>query len=93
MKAAKVDANQAEIVRVLRDCGVSVQSLHDVGKGVPDLLCGYRGQNFLLEIKDGSKVPSARLLTPQQQDWHEAWRGQKAIAETPEQALRVLGLA
>jgi len=86
-----VDDNQGEIVRVLRDCGATVQPLHAVGQGCPDLLVGWRGISFCIEVKDGSKVPSKRLLTPAQQEWHEAWQGHKAIVETPEQALRVIG--
>ncbi len=88
---ARVDDNHAEIVRVLRECGMTVESLAAVGGGVPDLLVGWHGRNWLLEVKDGRKVPSARLLTPDQQEWHERWRGQRAVVESPEQALRVLG--
>ena len=34
-KAARVDANQDQVVSVLRGYGASVQSLAAVGKGVP----------------------------------------------------------
>ena len=91
-RAAKVDANQAEIVADLRACGVSVQPLHTVGSGTPDILCGWRNRNVLIEIKDGSKPPSARRLTPDQADWHAAWRGQVAVAESTEQALSIIGI-
>ena len=55
-RAAKVDANQAEIVQALRQIGAVVQSLAAVGNGCPDLLVGYRNRLFLLELKDGSHV-------------------------------------
>lgn len=46
-----------------------------MGRGVPDLLVGTpRGQLLLLEVKDGSKKPSARQLTSDQQRWHAEWR-------------------
>ena len=90
--AARVDANQQEIIRILRDCGVTVQPLHTVGKGTPDLLCGYRGRNILLEVKDGARPTSHRQLTRDQREWHATWRGQVAVVETPEQALRVMGV-
>jgi hypothetical protein len=32
-----------------------------VGRGVPDLLVGWRGTNLLLEVKDGNKPQSARI--------------------------------
>ena len=78
-RAAKTDANQSAIVQALRAIGASVQSLAAVGDGVPDLLVGYRGRTFLLECKDGDKVPSARKLTPDQERWHAAWRGEAVI--------------
>lgn len=68
--AAKVDANQPQIVEALRAVGAKVQPLHDVGGGVPDLLVLYRGVFSLLEVKDGAKPPSARRLTEDQQAWH-----------------------
>jgi len=71
---------------------VSVQPLHTVGKGCPDLLCGVRGTNLLIEIKDGQKVPSARKLTPDEAAWHQSWRGQVAIVESVDDALRLVGL-
>jgi hypothetical protein len=87
MRAAKVDDNQTEIVSALRQIGASVQPIHMVGKGVPDLLVGFRGQTLLLEVKDGSKPPSKRRLTPDEQEWHQAWRGHVAIVESVEDAI------
>lgn len=91
-RAAKIDTNQPQIVAALRAAGASVQPLHAVGKGVPDLLVAHRGTNYLIEVKDGAKPPSERKLTPAQVDWHGAWRGQVAVAETVEQALAVIGV-
>lgn len=90
-RAAKVDANQAQIVDALRSCGASVQPLHMVGSGVPDLLVGYRGRTALIEIKDGSLPPSKRQLTDDQLRWHGAWSGGAlAVVCDVESALRVL---
>jgi len=86
-RAARVDANQAAIVEALRAAGYSVQSLAAVGEGVPDLLVGACGVNVLLEVKDGSKPPSERKLTPDQERWHTAWRGRVSVVKTPEEAL------
>lgn len=46
-----MDQNHAEIVHALRDVGCSVLSLASLGRGAPDLLCGYKGRNVLLEVK------------------------------------------
>ena len=91
-RAAKVDANQREVVAVLRDAGATVQLLHAVGEGCPDLLVGYRGGNYLLEVKDGSKPPSAQKLTPQQEIWHRDWRGHRVVVNSPEAALAAIGV-
>ena len=74
-RAARIDANQGEIVSALRSVGALVQPLSEVGKGVPDLLVGIHGRLLLLECKDGAKPPSERRLTPEQEAWHAAWAG------------------
>jgi hypothetical protein len=90
-RAAKIDANQQAIVDALRKCGATVQSLAAVGNGVPDLLVGYRGYTALIEVKDGKKARSARMLTEDQQRWHATWNGGAlAVVGDVEAALRVL---
>ena len=86
-RAAKVDANQAHIVAALRAIGATVQSIAAVGKGAPDLLVGYGGQNYLLEIKDPAQPPSGRRLTDHERAWHSTWRGSVRVIETAEQAI------
>ena len=90
-RAAKVDDNQPEIIAALRKIGATVQPLHSVGSGCPDLLVGFRGANFALEIKDGSKPPSARKLTQDQVDWHGGWKGQVAVVCNINEALFAIG--
>lgn len=74
-RASKVDANQPEIVAALRKAGATVQHLHAVGQGCPDILVGWRGLTVLMELKDGSKPASARKLTPDQVRWRKEWNG------------------
>lgn len=93
-RAAKVDQNQAEIVAALRQIGCSVQLLHAVGAGCPDLMVGRNGETFLLEIKDGNKPPSARKKTDAQVVWHDAWRGKPvAVVCNIREALEAIGIA
>lgn len=89
-RAAKVDDNQSEIVAALRKAGYSVCVLSAVGKGVPDIMVGSFGQNILLEIKDGSKPPSARKLTADESKWHKAWKGQVAVVSSVTEALQAI---
>jgi hypothetical protein len=90
-RASRVDFNQREIVAALRGAGATVQLLHAVGEGCPDLLVGWKGLNLLLEVKDGSKPPSAQKLTPQQEVWHRDWRGRSIVVNSPEAALAAIG--
>jgi hypothetical protein len=86
----RVDANQPQIVKALRAVGASVQSLADMGRGVPDLLVGWQGVNLLMEVKDGAKPPSARRLTPDEKLWHERWNGDVSVVDSVDEALRRL---
>lgn len=88
--AKRVDANQSTIVKELRELGATVQSLADLGKGVPDILVGFRGRNFLFEIKDWKQPPSKRRLTPDEKQWHLAWGGNVTTIETTNDALRAM---
>jgi hypothetical protein len=90
-RAAKVDANQSDIVAALRAVGASVQPLHSVGQGCPDLLVGYGKHCYTIEVKDGSLPPSARKLTPAQIEWHANWRGHVAVVATVKEALIAIG--
>lgn len=83
--ARRTDNNQKQITKDLIKAGVSVRSLHKVGKGIPDLLCGFRGITKIIEIKteDGE-------LTPDQKEFIENWNGQYAIAKNSEEAIRIM---
>ena len=86
-RAKRVDDNQKQITSQLRKLGYSVCILSDVGKGVPDLLVGKGGTNWLIELKDGSKPPSRQALTEHEQKFHDSWRGQVNTCNSLEQIL------
>ncbi len=72
-RAAKVDKNQAEIVEALRGIdGCSVAITSACGNGFVDVVVGYRGFNFMFEIKSSPYEP----LTEDQQEFHTGWFGQ-----------------
>lgn len=85
-RAAKVDANQEQIVSALRAAGISVVSLASLGRGVPDILAAKEGEAWLIEIK-GPKG----TLTPDQMAWISNWRGVVHVIRTPDEALRLVG--
>lgn len=92
MRSNRVDRNQADIVRALRQIGAFVQPLNAVKGGCPDLLVGYRGLWHLLECKDGSKPPSGQRLTTDELDWHARACGHAKVhtVSSMEQAVEIV---
>ena len=83
--AARVDANQAKVVETLRQAGAYVWVI-----GLPvDLLVGYNGRTYLVEIKNGP----TKALTRLQQDFFGNWIGGSLHRiNGPEDALRMIGV-
>ena len=90
MRAARVDENQAAIVTALRKAGASVFIASKVGGGFPDLVCGYGGYTYLLEVKNPNKPKADRQLTEDQTIFFCFWRGHVDVVLTPEEALQVV---
>lgn len=74
-RAAKVDANQPEIVEAFRSAGCHVAHTHTLGQGFPDLIVKGKTRMVMVEVKDGSKPPSAQALTPDELEFAEKWDG------------------
>jgi len=85
-KHGKVDAIQKECVDEARKFGASVISLASVGKGCPDLLIGWRGKNFLVEIKSHDKA----TLTQDQRIMHATYCGKIYVVYSAEELLETL---
>ena len=87
---AKVDNNQAELVKTLRHLGASVQHVHQIS-GALDIIIGFAGIDIRAEIKDPDKPPSARKLTPDERRVFDTWRGRKpVILETTDDCIDLL---
>ena len=67
---ASLDANHTEIVAGLRQVGATVVDLAKVGKGCPDILVGFRGKTYLMEIK--TKTGYVRAT---QEQFFRSWNG------------------
>lgn len=89
-KKARVDANQKEIVQQLRKLNISVLHTHQLGKGAPDLILGYRNDNFMIELKDGTKTKSQQKLTPDELEFQNKWKGNYSVCNSLEQILNVI---
>ena len=90
-RAARVDANQADIVAALRAIGCSVWVI-----GLPlDLFIGYRGKTALVEVKTmtGKRSPKPSRHTQLQKDFMLDWKGGPVATVTDiEGALRVAAM-
>lgn len=86
-KHGRRDRNHRAIREGLRQVGADVVDLGDVGDSVPDLMVGFRGRTYLLEIKsEGGR------LSPGQSAFLERWRGGPAVVVwSLEDALRAIG--
>ena len=87
---ARTDDNQPEIVKALRGHGATVAITAQAGSGFPDLVVGYKGKNYMMEIKDPSKPNSDQKLTPDQVIFHAAWTGQIAVIKTIAEAIELI---
>ena len=72
--AAKRDATEPEIVKVLRSCGFSVYLLDTP----VDAIVGFRGRTWLVEIKSGSKG-YAKTLNKNQAEFVATWKGSPVV--------------
>ena len=88
-RAARADDNQAEVVKALRAIGAEVTHLHRLGGGVCDLLVSFRQRWLCMEVKDGSKPPSERRLTPDEQAWIGRQKAAVYIVNSPGEAVRL----
>jgi hypothetical protein len=85
------DGSQDAIIAALKAAGASVQDLSRIATpGVPDLLVGWRGKNYLLELKPEPGSKKQLSLRPSQVVWHAAWGGQVAVCHDAAQALSVI---
>ncbi|MDF7813628.1 hypothetical protein [Hymenobacter sp. YC55] len=84
--ASRVDANQKQIVTALRQIGASVLHVHQL-KNCFDILVGYRGRTFLIEIKTSEK----EKLTDGEAEFKASWRGSEYhIVYSVDQAIRLV---
>lgn len=71
MYKKRTDVNQVEICVALRKMGAIVHDLSKNGRGVPDLLVGYKGHTVLVEVKSSKKAK----LTDCQVSFLSNWNG------------------
>jgi len=92
-RAARVDDNQNMLVKALRKVpGVTVQT------GKDDLLIGYSGVTYWIEVKNPERIFNAdgslkkNALKPSQEELLDNWTGQYDVAWDLDQILKIIGV-
>lgn len=80
---ARVDANHLDICRALEKCGCSVLSIASIGKGAPDIVIGFYGNNYLAEIKNGNKGK----VNDKQREFHDKWESNVLVFRSVDEAI------
>lgn len=90
--ARRTDANQKDVIEALTAVGWYCLDLSRAGHGAPDILACRGGRMVAIEVKDGSKSPSARVLTPLEAEVHAHFAAHGCpvvVIESVEQAARL----
>lgn len=87
--AKRTDANVSEIVSLYRQVGAFVAFIEgSYNAGIPDLLVGFRGKTYLVEVKT-----KKGRLNKAQIAFREQWvGGPLVVVRNPEEALAAIGL-
>lgn len=90
-RAAKIDSNQNKVVGMLRKIpGVSVAITSQLGNGFVDIVVGYKGINYMIELKDGDKVASKRKLTVDEIEFSDKWKGQYNVCKDFDEVFNLI---
>jgi hypothetical protein len=84
----KRDANESAIVDALKEAGATVERLDIV-----DLLVGFRGGNWLMEVKTVKGLKRKSRTADRQQRWRAGWQGNVYVVSEPAEALGLIGIA
>lgn len=83
MTRKRIDNNQKQVTNELRSLGFSVTLTHEIGKGFPDMVVGFGGVNYMVELKNNDKAK----LTNDEQEFAWLWNGQVNHHSTTEQII------
>lgn len=89
--ATKRDENESSIVLALRQVGATVWLMDTPC----DLLVGFRGNNYLLEVKnpgDKETKTAKGKKTKDQEEFFKVWNGQVNIVYNYQEAFEIIGV-
>ena len=89
-RAARVDANQSKVVEAFKSLGCSVLIISQLKRCADLIVANGRKRTAMIEVKDGSKIPSKRQLTKWEKDFMDSWKGLYFIVESLDDVVRVV---
>lgn len=87
-RAAKVDANQPDIVRQFRKLGWYVLIISQL-KNCCDIIVSKNGRTIAVEIKDGSKPPSQQKLSDGEIKFKNEWQGEYRLVNCAKDVIAI----
>jgi len=81
------DLCQKKVIEELIACGASVYDTHEVGKGFTDIVFGWRGVNYLMELKSKTKPREKSQVA-----FAKEWRGSHALLRDMEDTTYMLSV-
>ncbi len=88
-RAARIDANQPEIVKTFRKFGWYVLIISQL-KNCCDIIVSKNGRTIAVEIKDGSKPKSKQKLTEGEIKFRNEWQGEYKLIKSIEDVLNTI---
>ena len=88
IRAARVDRNQPETVKIFRVLGWSVLIVSQL-KNCCDIIVSKGGRTICVEIKDGEKPPSGQKLTVGELKFQAEWQGEYMIINCIDDVLKL----
>lgn len=88
LRAARVDANQPEIVKCFRSLGWYVLIISQL-KNCCDIIVSKNGRTIAIEIKDGDKPPSQQKLSTGEIKFQNLWQGEYQLVKCIDDVIEI----
>ena len=88
IRAARVDRNQPEIVKLFRKLGWYVLIISQL-KNCCDIIVSKNGRTIAIEIKDGEKTPSQQKLSAGELKFKDEWQGEYMLINCVDDVLAI----
>jgi len=90
-RAARIDANQPEIVKAFRKLGWYVLIISQL-KNCCDIIVSKNGRTVAVEIKDGQKTPSQQKLSAGELKFKDEWQGEYLLITCVDDIVKLTSL-